>query len=74
MICESTFLKNQAKKSDYHLYAYEAALIAKEANVKQLMLTHFWPEIAKEEYVKEAKQIFSNAFAAEENKKIILRW
>lgn len=74
LICESTFLKNQTKKSDNHLYAYEAALIAKEANVKQLMLTHFWPEIEKEEYVKEANQIFSNTFAAEENKKITLRW
>ena len=74
LICESTFLKNQTKNSDTHLYAYEAALIAKEANAKQLILTHFWPEIDKQEYVKEAKEIFANTFAAEENKKIILRW
>lgn len=40
-ICESTFLRGQQKKNDHHLYAFEAALIAKSANVKELALTHF---------------------------------
>lgn len=67
-ICESTFLKEQVKELDYHLYAYEAALIAKNAGVYKLLLTHFWPEIDKQNYVNEASSIFSNVEAAEENK------
>lgn len=66
LICESTFLRNQTKSSDNHLYAYQAALIAKKANVNQLALTHFWPEIDSKEYVNEAKEIFSNTIAAKE--------
>ncbi len=67
-ICESTFLKGQAKELDYHLYAYEAALIAKNAGVYKLLLTHFWPEIDAQNYVDEASYIFSNVEAAKENK------
>ena len=44
-----------------------------KANVKKLLLTHFWPEIDKDEYVNEAKEIFENTEAAVEGKKIILR-
>ena len=72
-ICESTFLKGQYRLEDYHLYAYEAATIAKDANVSKLLLTHFWPEIDKEQYVEEAKEIFSNVSAANEGQKLILR-
>lgn len=73
LICESTYLKGQLKEEDNHLYAYEAATIAKLANVKKLLLTHFWPEIDKAEYVNEAKEIFKNTEAAVEEKKLILR-
>lgn len=72
-ICEATFLKGQSKVADHHLFAEEAALIAKEAGVQQLMLTHFWPEIDKQKYVEEASKIFPNTIAAEEGKKLILR-
>ena len=73
LICESTFLKGQPRSSDNHLYAFEAGKIAKEANVKKLLLTHFWPEIDKQIYVDEAKEFFENTEAAEEGKKLILR-
>lgn len=69
LICESTFLKYQ-KNSDNHLSAYEAGLIAKEAGVSQLLLTHFWPEIDGNVYLDEAKNIFENVMAAEEEKVI----
>ena len=72
-ICESTFLKNQKKNGALHLSTNEAAWIAKKANVKKLILTHFWPEIDKEEYVREAKELFQNTEAAEEGKQYILR-
>lgn len=73
LICESTYLKEQKKQEDNHLSTYEAATIAKLANVKKLLLTHFWPEIEKSEYIKEAKEIFENTEVAKEGKKIILR-
>lgn len=68
LICESTFLKDQQRKYDYHLYAYEAAQIAHKAEVEQLLLTHFWPEIEKNKYLKEALPIFPNTKVAEEGK------
>ena len=73
LICESTFLKGQYRSKDGHLYAHEAAMIAKCANVKKLLLTHFWPEIDKQKYVDEAKVIFENTDYAVEGKKLILR-
>lgn len=42
LICESTFLRGQIKSEDSHLFAYEAGLIAKNANAERLLLTHFW--------------------------------
>ena len=68
LICESTFLRNQKKLKDYHLYSYEAAMIAKKANTSQLLLTHFWPDIDKNEYLNEATPIFPNTNIAVENK------
>lgn len=73
LICESTFIKGQTRASDNHLYAHEAGKIAKEANVKKLLLTHFWPELDKQMYVDEAKEYFENTEAAEEGKKLVLR-
>ena len=72
-ICETTFLKENLRTVGSHLYTYEAADIAKSANVDKLLLTHFWPEFNKEKYVEEAKEIFSNTEAAEEGKQYILR-
>ncbi len=67
-ICESTFLADQKKDNLYHLTAYEAGLFAKESKVKELLLTHFWPEINKNIYKQEAKLIFSNTNVAVEGK------
>ena len=72
LICESSLLRIH-KKSKTHLCAYEAAIIAKEAKVNKLLLTHFWPEIDKQEYLNEASLIFDNTDVALENKKIILK-
>lgn len=73
LICESTFLRGQIKTDDNHLFAYEAAKIAKNANVEQLLLTHFWPSTDKQQYVDEAREVFLNTDAAQEGKKLILR-
>lgn len=73
LICESTFLKNQTKSADSHLFTYEAANIARKANVNELLLTHFWLDADKSEYVDEAKEIFENTSFAEEEKKMVLK-
>lgn len=73
LICESTYLRGQCRAQDDHLYAHEAGMIARDANVGKLLLTHFWPEIDKELYLKEALEYFPNTEVAEEGKKLVLR-
>ena len=73
LICESSYIRGQHKSSDNHLYAFEAATIAKDANVEQLLLTHLYPEVDRNLYLQEAQQIFENTHLAAENKKLILR-
>lgn len=68
LICESTFLRGQNKNNNNHLYAHEASMIAKLAEAKKLLLTHFYPTIDKNLYVKEAKELFENTEAAIEGK------
>lgn len=65
-ICESTFLKNQVKPSDTHLNTEEAGLLAKSACVNKLMLAHFWPDIPKDDYLRECKSVFDNVIVANE--------
>ena len=72
-ICESTYLESQKRVNFGHLYTYEAAKIAKEAGVNQLLLTHFWPETEKWKYVVEAAEVFQNVEAAVEGKQYIIR-
>lgn len=65
LICESSLLKEHGfPEINSHLTAYQAATIAKEANVKGLILTHFWPEEPVEKYVQEAKEVFKNVIPA----------
>lgn len=72
LICESSFLKSHNSNSKTHLTASTASEIARLANVKQLLLTHFWPEEDKEKYKEEAKKNFNNTEVAIEGKKLIL--
>lgn len=73
LICESSFLKYQKNGNINHLSAEEAAIIAKKSNVKKLILSHFWPEIDKLDYLNEAKIIFKNIDVALENKEYIFK-
>lgn len=67
------FYKKQKSLSTTHLNAESTAIIAQKANVKKLILTHFWPLENKKEYLKEAKKVFKNTYLAKENKTIKLR-
>lgn len=73
LICESTYLAADADKArDHgHLTAGEAATIAREAGVRQLVLTHFsqrYPEV--EPFVAEARAIFPEVVAARDGETI----
>lgn len=71
LLCESTYQNEHEDLAynHYHLTAKQAATIAKQANVKKLILTHF---SARYQYVDgfetEAKAIFPNVFIAEDFK------
>lgn len=73
LICESSLLKSYGfPEINSHLTAEQAGIIAKEANVGGLLLTHFWPEESPEKFVEEAKAIFPKVIAAAEGKIIDL--
>lgn len=72
LISEATYLETDNVKDENHLHAFEAANIAKMANVQTLILTHFWPEHNKLEYLNEAIEVFDNTIVAEEGSVISL--
>lgn len=67
-ICESSFLRKQEYNNldNHHLCAYQAAMYANESNVGELMLTHFYPTINRNLYLKEAQELFENTILAKE--------
>lgn len=73
LLCESSFIRGQIKSGDYHLYAYEAASIAKMAGAKRLVLTHTFPDCDKSLYLEEASEVFDNVELALEGKIYILK-
>lgn len=71
LLCESTYLEEHRHLAEkhHHLTATQAAQIAKEAGVQELILTHFsarYQEVAA--FEKEARRIFPNAHAADDLK------
>lgn len=75
LICESTYLnelKNQAKERG-HLTAKQAGSIAKKANVRKLILTHFsqrYPKLTP--LINEAKSKFKNTSAAKDFMEVVI--
>lgn len=73
LISESSLLRKHGfPEINSHLTAYQAGTIAKEAGVKGLLLTHFWPEESVQKYVLEAKEIFPQVASAKEGQIIDL--
>ena len=68
LICESTFLGRQMKKPKNHMTGFQAGLTARFGKVDKLLLTHFWPEGNREDYVYEACKAFLNTEYAYTNK------
>ena len=65
-----------SKAKEYkHMTMYEAARIAKNAEVPQLWLTHYSPSLLRpEEYMGEVKKIFPNTIAAKDGRTIELKF
>lgn len=64
-ICEGMYGEKdkEAKAREYkHMTFYEAAQLAKEADVKELWLTHYSPSLVRpEEFMEEVRKIFPHA-------------
>ena len=75
-ICEGMYgePEKQAKAVEYkHMTFKEAARMAKEAQVKELWLTHYSPSLVKpEEYMQQVTDIFPNAKPGKDRKTIEL--
>lgn len=58
-----------------HMTFYEAAKLAKEANVKELWLTHYSPSLIRpEEYIPKTRKIFPNTYAAKDGRTVVLEF
>ncbi len=75
-ICEGMYgePEKQQKAREYkHMTFYEAAELARRADVKELWLTHYSPSLTRpEEYMREVRAIFPNAVAAKDGRSVNL--
>ncbi len=72
LLCESTYLEEERDlaRKHFHLTAKDAACIAKEANVEELILTHFSARyLHSKVFEEEARPYFSNTHAADDLKR-----
>lgn len=68
-LCESTYLEEHSElaRLHHHLTAKQAATIAKEADAKKLILTHFSARYQSlKPFEQEARTVFPNTFAADD--------
>lgn len=75
-ICEGMYGEEgkEKKAREYkHMTFYEAAHLAKEADVKQMWLTHYSPSLVRaEEFMGKVKSIFPASKAGKDGKTITL--
>ena len=69
-ICEGMYGepdKKEKAKEHKHMTFYEAAAMAKEANVAKMWLTHYSPSLTRpEEYKREVQAVFSKTYIAKD--------
>lgn len=69
LLCESTYLEEHRELAHehHHLTAKQAAMIAKEAHAKQLILTHYSARyLHARDFELEAQTVFPSSYAAED--------
>jgi ribonuclease Z len=75
-ICEGMYGEKgkEAKAASYkHMTFYEAARLARDADVKEMWLTHYSPSLTRpEEYMDEVRRIFPRAVAGKDRKSVEL--
>ena len=65
--------EKKRKQENKHMTFYEAAHLAKDADVKQMWLTHYSPSLVRaEEFMGKVKSIFPRAKAGKDGKTITL--
>jgi ribonuclease Z len=78
LICDATYAEEEQTELAHdhgHMTFREAALTAKQANVKRLWLSHYSQMIEDpEQYLDNAKPVFENAVCGEDGMKIQLRF
>ena len=64
------------KAKEYkHMTFYEAAELAKEADTKQMWLTHYSPSLIRpEEYLEEVRKIFPRTIVAKDGRSVVLNF
>lgn len=76
LICEGMYAEKKkiAKAKQYKPYDfYEAAEVAKKAEVAEMWLTHFSPSLVHaEDYMPQVREIFPNAFLGKDGKSVEL--
>lgn len=77
-ICEGMYgdPENQAKaREKKHMTMYEAAQLAKKANVQEMWLTHYSPSLFRpEEYMNDVRKIFPASVAAKDGRSVELKF
>ena len=68
LLMEAAFLSRDKGPSSPHVSAQDTGRIAREANVKRLLLTHIFPEYDPDELLREAQESFPQAEIIEENR------
>lgn len=75
-ICEGMYGEEgmDSKAAQYkHMTFYDAARLAKDANVKELWLTHFSPSLVRpQDYIKAARKIFKNTIVGKDRMSVTL--
>lgn len=73
-ICEGMYGEKEKQdnaRKNKHMTFYEAAALAKEAEVKELWLTHFSPSLVNgKPYMKEVRSIFENSHLGKDGKMV----
>ena len=77
-ICEGMYAEKEkiAKaRQNKHMTFYEAAEMAKRANVKEMWLTHFSPSLVRgEDYMPAVRKIFGNSYLGKDGKTVELKF
>ncbi len=77
-ICEGMYGEDdkQNKALEHkHMTFYEAAKLAKEANVKEMWLTHYSPSLIRpEEFIPRTRKIFPETYAGKDGKTVVLEF